>query len=124
LLCPQYATKGKATRHEMMILLFIVAAVASSCNKRDFAIYERIGPTFEERFRSFGGLWVSRDAYVDKIVNQVGLSRTCASCYGDAYICGWDNCKSACFRAGSSCTACLEAAKCIAECKKCTNFFH
>ena len=107
-----------------MIILFslIVAATAAAvtrCNANDKLIHRRIGHTFEKRFRSYGGLTVSETQYVSKIVKRTGLSKPCAQCYGAAYICGWNNCKTACITASSYCTECLTKAKCISRCKKC-----
>ena len=114
----------KINNEKQMIILFslIVAATAAAvtrCNANDKLIHRRIGHTFEKRFRNYGGLTVSEAQYVNKIVKRTGLSKPCAQCYGAAYICGWNNCKTACITASSYCTECLTKAKCISRCKKC-----
>jgi len=92
----------------MMLFLFLVSvAVAGVCNTHDKSIYSLKGSTFPTLFRSFGSIFVSKSSYEDSIVTQVGLSRSCAVCYGDAYICGYDNCKMMCAVASRHCDACL-----------------
>jgi len=108
---------------KFLLFLFLIAEfVTGICTKRDYQIYKRKGTTFPKLFRSFGGLTVSREDYLDKIVKQVGLSKKCAACYSDAYICGWDNCFWACKEEGNDCDTCLVEKECIQKCKTCTGF--
>lgn len=92
------------------------------CNDNDRLIHHDIGHTFAKLFRGYGGFSVSKKDYQNAIVNNVHLSMSCASCYADAYICGWDHCKIHCAMAGARCDTCLHEAKCIEECNKCTGF--
>ena len=96
---------------------------AQNCNATDRIIYTKRGHTFAKVFRSFGGFSVSKSAYAKAIVDFMHLSPTCAECYSDAYICGWNNCKMKCAMAGPRCDKCLEKAGCIDACNKCTKFY-
>lgn len=98
-------------------------AGGENCNATDRIIYAKRGHTFAKVFRSFGGFSVSKSAYQKAIVDFMHLSPTCAECYGQAYICGWDNCKMKCAMAGSRCDKCLGKAGCIDACNKCTKFY-
>ena len=107
----------------MLLLLFVAAALGSvRCNDADRAIYARDGDTFPARFRSFAGVTVSKSSYESQIVRATALSASCASCYGEAYICGWDNCRWSCVTAGASCNACLGSSGCVSACNACTGF--
>ena len=105
-----------------MIIIFFVAVSFAACNRKDALIFREKGVTFPTLFRSFGGLWTSRTRYERKIRNQVGLSRVCASCYGQAYVCGFHSCKWPCKVEGSECDTCLHEAGCIEACEKCTKW--
>ena len=115
-----------------MILLFVLFFVSFSlpspseekgaCSRHDAHIYKKMGASFPTKFRKYGGLMVSREKYIQKIVKHIGLSETCAACYGDAYICGWDNCFWDCKTDNPSCDACLKEKECIQNCNKCTKF--
>lgn len=98
------------------------AAVANACNAADAVIHSRKGSTFASVFRSYGGFYVSKSSYERKIVDNMNLSPSCAVCYGDAYICGWSNCKMSCMREGKRCDACLQRMGCIDAVNKCTGF--
>lgn len=107
-----------------LLVFFSVLAQASTekCKPSDASIYKAIGHTFPSLFRSYGGLYTSKASYEQQIVENVKLSPSCASCYGDAYICGYDKCKWKCIREGKSCDVCLEKMGCIEENKRCTGF--
>lgn len=105
-----------------LFLHFLSAIALGKCNPSDTIIYKAIGHTFPTLFRSYGGLYTSKASYEQQIVEHVKLSPPCASCYGDAYICGYDKCKWKCIREGESCDVCLEKMKCIEENKQCTGF--
>lgn len=105
-------------------LLAITYGVSTSmCTAEDHAIFRRIGHTFEHVFRPFGGVTVSKRGFEMEVTRAVGLSESCASCYGDSYICGWDNCKRACIFESTMCTACLVENQCVERCRVCTGFY-
>lgn len=105
------------------LLIFCISfAVAFRCNDADYAIYRAKGSTFSTLFRSYGGLFTYQSTFEESVVQGTGLSSTCATCYGDSYICGYNNCKYKCALAGNSCTRCLDAAQCIRACDECTGF--
>lgn len=104
-----------------MLFLFIALA-AAACTERDRLIYRAKGTTFQHMFRSFGGLWTSRARYEDKVRIATGLSRACSSCYGEAYVCGFEQCKWDCMEEGDECNKCLAKEGCIDACNKCTGF--
>lgn len=109
-----------------LLLLFISFSHGGDifrCNANDKKIFKKDGATFtSHRFRAFGGMFVTKSAFEKKISQETGLSAQCASCYGDSYICGYDNCKFRCAMEGDSCTTCLNAAHCIETCNRCTGF--
>lgn len=88
-------------------------------NPSDKAIHQRRGSEFEKLFRSFAGVFVTQSQYETKIQEATGLSATCASCYGDIYICGWQNCKMGCSASGEPCHVCLKDAGCTDALNKC-----
>lgn len=94
-------------------------AIAVACNKNDANIIRLQQSTFPARFRSFGGLFVDKEAFEQSVIRATGLSATCAACYGDSYICGYDHCKFSCAMAGETCTKCLIDQKCIEKCEAC-----
>jgi hypothetical protein len=94
----------------------------NSCSPVDRIIYQRHGHDFPTLFRSFGGLWVSQDAYVTKVMAATGLTPPCAACYGEAYTCGFAHCKWSCARAGGRCDRCLQREGCIGAVFRCTGF--
>lgn len=106
----------------ILLLLFIVlvSSIKRNCTPRDFRIHAARSKEFKSLFRTFGGLWTTRTGYIDKIVEHVGFSHACASCYGDAYICGFDACPWVCRKEGTVCDQCLERNACISNCNKCT----
>lgn len=106
----------------MLVLLFFVATALALCNQHDVEIYNQKGTTFQTVFRTFGGMFVSQESYERTIVDQMGLSASCARCYGDAYTCGYSNCKMSCAWAGSSCDTCLADHQCSQVCNQCTGF--
>lgn len=107
----------------LLLVLFALAnAATSACNDNDSAIFARQGQDFPLKFRNFGGLSVTKSAYEKRIQSEVGLSATCAACYGDAYICGWNHCKWPCVSAGAICNTCLTENSCIQKCDACTKF--
>lgn len=114
----------------MMTVAFGLAAAdarrssSGQCDAADRQIWRTHGRTWPHEFRALGGLWVSRASYEDSVHRLTGLTRACATCYGGAYICGYDHCKWACMTEGASCDACLERTGCIAECDACTGFAH
>ena len=105
-----------------LFLLVIIALAVAKCNHKDHAIFARRGGEFPTLFRGFGGITVSKDAYVEDICHATGLTRSCATCYGDAYMCGWSNCKWDCVSPGPDCDKCLTHYKCDVNCNKCTKF--
>jgi hypothetical protein len=105
-----------------LLLLLASCSLAQHCSAADRQIFLLHGSTFESRFRELGGITVTRPDYEASIISETGLSRTCASCYGTAYICGWQHCFWACRSASSECTSCLGVAKCIEHCNECTGF--
>lgn len=116
----------------LMLALFILVSLSAAaapqlqrkekCNHHDVQIFRRDGAHFEAKFRALGGMTVSQSEYVDAVAHASGLTRPCAECYGEAYMCGWNNCKWECSTAGPSCDKCLQEADCIEECDKCTGF--
>jgi len=107
-----------------MFLLFLFLQLGISlCNDHDKDIYRILGPQFKSLFRSLVGWWPpSRETYITNVQTVSGLSMYCATCYGDAYICGYNNCKLACLTAGNACDKCLELYECAQNCNKCTGF--
>lgn len=113
----------------MFLLLLLLVAFGSGtasaggkCNKQDAIIYKAIGHTFPTLFRTFAGLWVSQAEYEVRIQEVVKLSAPCSQCYGDAYTCGWNNCKRACIYPSSTCDQCLFDYGCSTACNACTHF--
>lgn len=107
----------------VFLTLFVVVTEAGICNHNDREIYKTKGKDFPDLFRSFGGLFVSQSSYEDKIKKETGLSALCARCYGDAYICGFDNCKMACaLQLNTRCKDCLSDHDCTQKCDECTGF--
>jgi len=113
----------------LLLLVFVLFVCAShmtidkrvnQCNRSDKLIYKKTGHEFKALFRTFGGLWVTRNSYIAKVMDATSLSYKCSQCYGDAYICGYKNCKWNCIEDGEKCDACLIKHKCIEECNKCT----
>jgi hypothetical protein len=92
------------------------------CSIQDKHIYRRMGREFSHRFRAFGGVTVSKSSYEEAVRHATGLSVPCSQCYGDAYICGYNNCFWSCSTEGASCDACLKKEGCIEACNKCTGF--
>lgn len=111
---------------QMFLFLFLFLVLSTSrpvqCTLRDSLIYYRYGHVFPRLFRSFAGMSVTKSAYEKRIVKETGLSKECATCYGDAYICGWSNCKWPCVSAGHACNVCLDEYKCTTDCNECTGF--
>lgn len=106
----------------VLILAVAAAATTNNCNAQDKRIYREKGSEFPTLFRSYGGLTVTRAAYERRIVEEVHLSASCASCYGAAYLCGWNNCKWACASEGMLCDGCLVDHSCIQACDACTAY--
>ena len=108
----------------IMLWLFALSIASSTrCSRTDAIIYQKKGHTFPTVFRSFGGLYTSKASYEEKIVQFMHLSPSCASCYGDAYICGYERCKWKCIRAGEACDKCLTRRGCIDQTQRCTGFY-
>ncbi len=113
--------------NKLLLLLFVISAVgatspkgAGGCTSRkDKRIVREQGATFASRFRDFGGLWVSRATFEERVREATSLSVSCASCYGASYVCGYDNCYLSCAMEGSMCTSCLERNGCVAACNLC-----
>jgi hypothetical protein len=108
----------------LLLLVLAAATVANGsgrCTAADHDIIERIGDTFEARFEDFGGLFVSKSSYESKVQRAVGISALCSTCFGDAYICGWDHCKMDCLASALSakCRQCLKAHQCVQNCETC-----
>jgi hypothetical protein len=106
----------------LLLVFFIVGVVSSACNDGDQLIYSRMGHLFPIKFRAFGGAFVSQKGYESSIVEHIGLSESCAECYGVAYMCGWNQCWWPCRYPGIPCNDCLHAHECIQTCDKCTGF--
>lgn len=107
----------------VLVLCILVSMVlGAQCNKKDKQIFKRIGHEFSHRFRAFGGVTVSKTSYENAVHKATGLSTPCSQCYGDAYICGYNNCFWSCSTEGSSCDNCLQNEGCISSCNKCTGF--
>ena len=106
----------------LLLVLFFVLGL-SVCTENDRLIYKQIGHTFSSEFRKFGGIFVYKEDFEQEVISKTNLSPQCAMCYGEAYICGYDNCKWRCITENESCTNCLISAKCIDNCNKCTGFF-
>lgn len=105
----------------LLLILFIICG-GGTCNQADFAVYAKHGAEFPFRFRQYGGLFVDRDEYIEAIRVNEGLTKECATCYGDAYICGWNNCKLSCVLQDEVCDTCLINHQCKQDCDKCTGF--
>jgi hypothetical protein len=108
----------------ILIVLIFLAEVSfgAKCNTKDHQIYKHIGGTFAHRFRAFGGMTVSKSSYEASVRQDTGLSVACSECYGDAYICGYDNCFWSCSSEGESCDRCLKNEGCIKKVNVCTGF--
>ncbi len=112
----------------LVVLLLLLAADAASasgaCDSVDLQIYRNRGGAagFAARFRTFGGLFVSREEFESAIMADTGLSTACASCYGASYVCGKSNCMLSCGLAGERCDRCLREYNCTRDCNKCTGF--
>lgn len=109
----------------LVILLGIVLvadATVGKCSKADRAIWTRNGHLWPHQFRQYGGMFTSKSSYEEQVAAATGLTRTCTSCYGEAYICGYSNCKWSCATEGSSCDSCLVQEGCIGNCNQCTGF--
>lgn len=109
---------------KMLTLLTVVlfSSGRALCNQKDRQIFDQKGNTFSAVFRSYGGMFVTQAEYEQTIVSRMGLSDSCARCYGQAYTCGYDHCKMACAWAGTACDRCLETNRCTQECNQCTGF--
>lgn len=106
----------------LLLLTFCSLGLSTMCSSKDAAIHHARKSEFPMLFRSFAGMSVTKRAYEARIVKETGLTSSCAVCYGDAYICGWNSCKWPCVSAGNSCNHCLEKYKCAIDCDKCTGF--
>lgn len=94
------------------------------CTAADRRIWVAKGAQWPHQFRDLGGLFVSKSSYEESVRQLTGLSEPCSQCYGEAYICGYDNCKWSCSSEGPSCVDCLTNAHCISRCDACTGFGH
>lgn len=103
-------------------LLFFCGVIHANCNSKDYQIYKTKGADFPHKFRALGGAFVSKSSYETAVAEVSGLSPSCARCYGDAYICGWNNCKWDCATESKQCQVCLTNNKCIEDCDLCTEF--
>ena len=107
----------------LWFVAFVIAGDIFRCNAHDKKIFKAHGVNFTSaKFRIFGGMFVTQSAFEHKIAQATGLSLACATCYGDSYTCGYDNCKFRCALEGDSCTSCLHDAHCIEKCNQCTGF--
>jgi len=107
-----------------LLLLLVTLTWAARCTIDDYGIYRLYGGAagFATRFRPLGGYWVNREEFERAVIDSTHLSAACATCYGQSYECGKQNCIMACILAGDRCTACLNAHGCIATCNACTGF--
>lgn len=106
-----------------LLALLVIVTEAGVCNHNDREIYKTRGKDFPDIFRSFGGLFVSQSSYEDKVKKETHLSAPCTRCYGEAYICGFDNCKIACaLKLNARCKDCLSTYNCTQKCDECTGF--
>jgi hypothetical protein len=108
--------------HLALVLLLVTQTLAVRCTTADKAIFDRVGASWPRLFRSFAGLTVDKSTYERSIIDVTGLSHPCASCYGDAYLCGYEHCKWSCITEGPSCDACLREENCLQTCASCTGF--
>lgn len=108
----------------LFVAFVALAAAAAKCNRIDAAIYQQKGHLFPSAFRALGGMTVSKQAYEAGVSHIMGLSASCAQCYGTAYICGYNHCFWSCSSAGHSCDTCLINQGCIETCNKCTGFVY
>lgn len=106
----------------ILVLLFVGLSQGSKCNVQDRLVYKQIGETFPSKFRSFGGWSVSKSSFESSVREYAGLSKPCSECFGDAYICGYNNCFWSCSSAGETCNRCLIEEKCTENVNKCTGF--
>jgi hypothetical protein len=107
----------------LIVLALVVAqSVASKCNRIDAAIYKQKGHLFPSAFRALGGMTVSKQSYEAGVTRVMGLSASCAQCYGNAYLCGYNHCFWSCSSAGRSCDVCLLKEGCLEACNQCTGF--
>jgi len=104
------------------LLVLLASAWAAQCTPQDTAIHTARGSTFERDFRAEGGLFVSRSEFVDAVVRVSGLSHGCAECFGNVYICGWNECKAPCITNGPRCSSCLLRRGCTAALDACTGW--
>jgi hypothetical protein len=108
----------------LLLLVLAAATVADGsgrCTAADHDIIERIGDTFEARFSDFGGLFVTKSSYESKVQRAVGLSALCSTCFGEAYICGYDHCRWKCATSAMSktCKDCVREHQCVQNCETC-----
>lgn len=97
-------------------------AEGGKCNPHDLNVYQKHGNEFPRRFRQYAGMFVTRSQYIESLHKYEGLSTPCAECYGDAYICGWTNCKMDCVSQDKICNKCLRENDCTQKCDACTGF--
>jgi hypothetical protein len=111
---------------KLLLLFFCLFSISlakhGKCTSEDALIHKKIGHEFSHRFRAFGGMTVSKSSYEASVRQDTGLSTPCSQCYGDAYICGYDNCFWSCSTEGASCDDCLKKEGCIKNCNECTGF--
>lgn len=104
------------------LVLFAGESLATRCTAADKAIFDRVGASWPSLFRSFAGVTVGKSDYEHSIISVTGITAPCASCYGDAYLCGYEHCKWSCLTEGPSCDACLREENCLQTCASCTGF--
>jgi hypothetical protein len=115
----------------MTTLFFLLLALHSAsstdagngaCTAADRRIWLEHGAQWPHQFRDLGGLFVSTASYEERVRHLTGMTEACSQCYGQAYNCGYDNCKWSCATEGPSCVECLTTAGCISRCDVCTGF--
>lgn len=107
----------------LILLTFAHArTTGGACTAADRAIWLDHGAQWPHQFRELGGLFVSTSSYEERVRHLTGMSEACSKCYGQAYDCGYDNCKWSCSTEGPSCVECLTTAGCISRCDTCTGF--
>lgn len=110
-----------------VVIIFLLLALTGAygtgvCTPADRRLWVEKGAQWPHQFRDLGGLFVSTSSYEERVRHLTGMSEACSQCYGQAYNCGYDNCKWSCSSEGPSCVECLTQAGCIARCDACTGF--
>jgi len=100
--------------------LFCLPAASACCTEAERTSLRGLGDALGQRLYDLGGLWVDQSGFESKVMQNLGLSRSCAHCYAVAYTCGKDNCKSACWLSyNQGCRQCALDHGCTGASRQC-----